>query len=208
MRLSSDDIRDGELIDAKFAFGKTHPTEHMRVSSNINPQLNWSGAPESTRSYVLLCVDPDVPSVAENVNQENIFIDADLPRVDFYHWVMIDISPSTTGLGQASCSQAVTPGGKYNPPGPPASRQGLNDYTGFMAGGPMAGQYYGYDGPCPPWNDTRMHHYQFSIYALDIDKLELPDDFNGRDVKQAIEGHILGHAKITGKYSLNPEVKS
>jgi phosphatidylethanolamine-binding protein (PEBP) family uncharacterized protein len=40
-----------------------------------------------------------------------------------------------------------------------------------MAGNPdMAGQYFGYDGPCPPWNDERMHHYIFTIYALDIDK--------------------------------------
>ncbi len=206
MRLRSDDIADGDLIDPKFAFGKSHPSERMQVSTNINPHLSWSGAPEGTRSYVLLCVDPDVPAVADNVNQENVFIDFNLPRVDFYHWVMVDIDPSTTGLAQGSCSREVTPGGKANPAGPEGSRQGLNDYTAFFAGGPMSGKYFGYDGPCPPWNDERLHHYHFIVYALDVDTLDLPDHFDGRDVKAAMEGHVLDHADITGKYTLNPQV--
>lgn len=206
MRLKSDDIHDVELIDPKFAFGRLHASEHMELSNNLNPHLAWSGAPEGTKSFVLLCVDPDVPSVADDVNQENVFIDFNLPRVDFYHWVMIDIDASTTELAQGSCSSEVTSGGKQNPPGPSGSRQGLNDYTSFMKGSPMEGQYYGYDGPCPPWNDERLHHYHFIVYALDIAKLDLPDGFDGRDVQTAMQGHVLDHADITGKYTLNPHV--
>lgn len=51
-----------------------------------------------------------------------------------------------------------------DPDVPAGSRQGLNDYTAFMAGSEMAGDYFGYDGPCPPWNDERLHHY--GIYGL------------------------------------------
>lgn len=208
MRLDSNDIHDGCLVHPKFAFGKPDADEHMTLSSNISPHVSWSGAPEGTRSYVLLCVDPDVPSVADDVNQENVYIDYNLPRVDFYHWVMINIAPSINEIAQGSCSAAVTAGGKKNPPGPPGTRQGLNDYTGFMAGSPMEGEYFGYDGPCPPWNDERLHHYHFIIYALDIERLDMPETFDGRDVKSAMQGHVLDHADITGKYTLNPHVKT
>ncbi|GIS40711.1 MAG: hypothetical protein Ct9H90mP13_05570 [Pseudomonadota bacterium] len=40
---------------------------------------------------------------------------------------------------------------------PSGSRQGINDYTKFMAGDPeMQGNYFGYEGPCPPWK-TKFH---------------------------------------------------
>ena len=49
------------------------------------------------------------------------------------------------------------------------ARQGINDYTGWFAGNPaMAGDYYGYDGPFPPWNDSLVHHYVFTLYALAV----------------------------------------
>ena len=70
----------------------------------------------------------------------------------------------------------------------------------------MGGDYYGYDGPCPPWNDEIKHHYIFTIYALDTPKLNLPKRFTGTDLKAAISGHILAQASITGVYSLNPSV--
>ena len=36
----------------------------------------------------------------------------------------------------------------------------------------MFGDYYGYDGPCPPWNDELVHRYVFTLYALDVPRLE------------------------------------
>jgi phosphatidylethanolamine-binding protein (PEBP) family uncharacterized protein len=44
----------------------------------------------------------------------------------------------------------------------------------------MAGEYYGYDGPCPPWNDERVHTYVFTLYALDIPRLPLEGRFTGK----------------------------
>jgi Raf kinase inhibitor-like YbhB/YbcL family protein len=131
-----------------------------------------------------------------------------MPRVDFCHWVMVDIPADVTELATGQCSDGVTPKGKQQPVGPPGSRQGLNDYTGFMAGNPdMAGQYFGYDGPCPPWNDELLHRYVFSVYALDVDQLDLPDEFSGPDALKAMQGHILASASLTGTYTLNPSVK-
>jgi Raf kinase inhibitor-like YbhB/YbcL family protein len=120
---------------------------------------------------------------------------------------MIDIPTDVTELATGECCEGVTPKGKQNPPGPAGARQGLNDYTNFLAGDPdMAGNYFGYDGPCPPWNDERLHHYAFTVYALDTERLDLPESFTGHDVVEAIEGHVLDRASITGSYTLNPAV--
>ena len=70
----------------------------------------------------------------------------------------------------------------------------------------MAGNYGGYDGPCPPWNDTRMHGYRFTIYALDVASLGLSGAFTGHQVREAMKGHILAEASITGLYNLSPSV--
>ena len=86
-------------------------------------------------------------------------------------------------------------------------RQGLIDYTGWFGSDPnMAGQYFGYDGPCPPWNDLRLHHYLFRLYALDTPRLVLQGNFSGQDAFNAMRGHIIDEAKMVGVYSLHPAV--
>ncbi|MCP4452124.1 MAG: phospholipid-binding protein, partial [Planctomycetes bacterium] len=91
--------------------------------------------------------------------------------------------------------------------GPHGSRRGINSYTGWFAGDQdMGGDYFGYDGPCPPWNDSIVHHYLFTIYALDIESCPVAGAFDGAEVAAEIEGHVLGSATITGLYSLNPDV--
>jgi hypothetical protein len=71
----------------------------------------------------------------------------------------------------------------------------------------MGGDYYGYDGPCPPWNDSIPHHYVFTLYALDVARCPVEGRFTGPDVRKAIEGHVLARAEVTGRYTLNPAVK-
>ena len=208
MRLDSNDLSNGQPIAPEFAFGKLDDEQPMALSENISPHLIWSDAPTGTRSFAILCVDPDVPSVADDVNQPGKTIPASLPRVDFFHWVMIDIPAEVTELSRGECGQGVTVGGKSSPPGPTGSRQGLNNYTQFMAGGDMQGEYFGYDGPCPPWNDERLHHYHFTVYALDVEKLDLADGFDGPSVVQAMQGHILAQASLMGTYTLNRDLAS
>jgi Raf kinase inhibitor-like YbhB/YbcL family protein len=209
MQLQSRDLIDGAPIDPRFAFGKIDPDAHMSLSDNVSPHLAWSGAPDGTRAFAVVCMDPDVPGEADDVNQESKTLPSDMPRVDFCHWALIGLSPDHTELDTGQFAEGVTPKGKRNPPGPDGTRQGLNDYTNFLAGDPdMAGHYYGYDGPCPPWNDERLHHYVFTVYALDTDSLDLPDDFTGHDLVKAVEGHVLDQASLTGTYTLNPDVAS
>ena len=73
----------------------------------------------------------------------------------------------------------------------------------FASDKDMAGNYFGYDGPCPPWNDSIVHHYVFTLYALDLARLPLDGKFGGAEALQAMVGHILDQASVTGFYSLN-----
>ncbi len=68
----------------------------------------------------------------------------------------------------------------------------------------MSGDYFGYDGPAPPWNDARAHHYIFTLYAPEACRsLEVEGTFNGKQVLSAIQGTILAQASVTGMYTLN-----
>jgi Raf kinase inhibitor-like YbhB/YbcL family protein len=129
--------------------------------------------------------------------------------VDFFHWVLIDLPATITSIAAGEYASSVTAKGKPGPQAAHGARQGINDYTGWFAGdAAMAGNYFGYDGPCPPWNDEIVHHYVFTVHALDVAKLAVEGAFAGADARKAMQGHILAEASITGLYSLNPKVKA
>jgi len=207
MKLSSSSFADNQRIPGNCAFAVPHPTDHITLSSNRNPQLSWSDAPAPTKSLVLICHDRDVPSKGDDVNQEGRSIPASLPRVNFYHWVLVDIPSSLNAIVAAEFSDGVSARGKTGPEAKHGARQGLNDYTGwFAADKDMSGKYFGYDGPCPPWNDEILHHYVFSLYALDCASCPVNGVFQAGDVLKAIEGHVLAKASLTGIYTLNPKL--
>ena len=207
MQIHSDSFDHRQRLPAQFAAGQVNPDGSVGTAANRNPQLAWDDVPAGTRSFALLCIDPDVPTVAEMVGQDGVEIPVAQPRGDFSHWAMVDIPADVRELAAGSCSDGVVPHGKQAPPGPSGSRQGLNDYTGWFAGDPsMAGQWHGYDGPFPPPNDLRLHRYFFRVFALDVSKLELPEPFTAADVLRAIHGHVLAEAATHATYSLHPDV--
>ena len=205
MKLTSTSIIDGQKIPGDFSFCIPDPAHHVCLGKNLNPDLSWQDVPAGTRSFALICHDPDVPSKGDDVNQEGRSVPASLPRVDFFHWVLIDLPVTVNAIKAGEFSAEVTPRGKPGPQAPYGSRQGINNYTDWFAGDhDMSGDYYGFDGPCPPWNDEIIHHYVFTLYALDIEKLALEGKFGGPEVRAAIQGHILAEASLTGTYTLNP----
>jgi Raf kinase inhibitor-like YbhB/YbcL family protein len=207
MKLKSDSFQDGQAIPGKYAFCVIDPKSHVTLSENRNPHLAWNDVPAGTRSFVLICHDVDVPSKPDDLFREDREIPASLPRVDFHHWVLIDIPASEHSIAEASYSKEVTPRGKNGPAAINATRQGLNDYTAWFASDhDMSGDYFGYDGPCPPWNDAILHRYVFTVYALDIDRVPVEGKFDGPAVLKAIEGHVVGKAAISGTYTLNPRL--
>lgn len=49
--LTSPDFKNSEMIPSQFTCDK----------EDISPELNWTGTPEGTKSFVLICDDPDAP---------------------------------------------------------------------------------------------------------------------------------------------------
>jgi Raf kinase inhibitor-like YbhB/YbcL family protein len=174
---------------------------------NKSPHLAWTGAPEATKSFAVVCVDVDVPSKPDDVNQTDRTVPYDLPRVDFYHWVLVDISPATTELAEGLDSDGLTPKGK--PPGrTPHGVRGINNFREWFGDDPnMGGDYGGYDGPWPPFNDERLHRYVFTVYALDVASLGLPEKFDGLAAKKAMAGHVIAEASLTATYTLYPNAR-
>ncbi len=207
MHIQSGSFEADGPIPSEFAFCKPDPEQHATLSDNRSPALAWGGLPSGTRSLVLTCIDDDVPTVGDDVNQEGRSIPRDLPRTEFVHWLMVDIQRDCPGLTAGECSDGVTFGGKSDPPGPAGARQGVNDYTAWFAGdAEMGGTYKGFDGPAPPWNDERLHHYHFELHALDVARLGVEGDFDLAQVRAAMAGHVLESARVTGTYTQNPDL--
>lgn len=97
--------------------------------------------------------------------------DPDAPGGTFLHWLVWDIDPNNSKIEENSLPNGAVEG-----------------KTSFGK--------IGYGGPCPPSGE---HHYFFKIYALDV-KMGLATGSNLRDVKKALEGHILATSDLIGKY--------
>jgi Raf kinase inhibitor-like YbhB/YbcL family protein len=203
MKLWSDSWVSGERIPPKYAAGKIEGTS-VGFSDNLSPHLAWSEVPSGTRSFALICHDFDVPSRGDDVNKPDREVPADLERVDFFHWVMVDLPATLTQVGEAEFSRGFTPRGKPGPETLHGARHGLNDYTGWFASDPdRSGNYFGYDGPFPPFNDSLVHHYVFTLYALSVPRAPVSGIFTGPQVREAIYPHVIGEATHSGTYTLN-----
>ena len=173
---------------------------------DVSPGVSWSAGPEGTRSYALLMTDTDVPQDFSLINKLGTMIPDDAPRITVFHWVLADIPAGITSIGESAESEGLVLGGK--PVGmTPHGLRGANVYTSFLAKTDgMGGTYGGYDGPCPPINDQRIHHYTLKVVALDVATLGLSGPFTGEDVEKAMAGHILASDEAIATYSLNPSL--
>lgn len=188
-------IENGNPINPKFAYCMPDGSGRTKSGGNINPAISWSGAPIGTKSYAIIVVDPDVPANFEPANKEGRDIHIDYPRRDFFHWVLVDIPQTVKSIAEGKDSK----GTENKPVGQLAyGFTGHNDYGNDQGG---------YNGPCPPWNDMRLHHYHFKVFALDVAKLNLPVGFGGKEAEAAMKGHILAEGEVVGTYTTNPAVK-
>ncbi len=101
-----------ELTSRAFEQGQSIPTKHAYKGEgdNLSPPLAWSGAPEGTQSFALICDDPDAPSPLR-------------PRPKpWVHWVVYDLP-----AGLASLDEGGNGGGV----------EGTTDFGEKAYGGPM-----------------------------------------------------------------------
>lgn len=103
--------------------------------------------------------------------------DPDAPGGDFTHWVIYNLAADARELPE-NVAKAERPG--------IAALQGRNDFGRA-----------GYGGPCPP--SGRAHHYRFTLYALD-GPLDLSPGTTKQHLLDAMDGHVLGEARLVGTY--------
>lgn len=205
MKLTILSFENGGAIPAEFAMGIPTESGQATFGPNRSPHLVWSGEPEGTKSYAVICTDRDAPSIRVDANQPGRTVPYELPRVDFYHWVLVDIPADVHELPAGCDCDGVTPRGKEVGLTPFGVR-GINSYTNWFAGETsMEGNYGGYDGPFPPWNDERVHNYHFTLFALDIESLGLDGVFDGADALMAMKDHVLATSEWIGTYAIYPQ---
>jgi Raf kinase inhibitor-like YbhB/YbcL family protein len=107
--------------------------------------------------------------------------DAPTGGAGFWHWLVVDIPATAHGLPQGAGSAD----GKKLPAG---ARQLDTDF-----GEP------GYGGPCPPPGHG-AHHYNFTVYALPVEKLDLPANARTAIVGFTVNKAALGKATLTATY--------
>lgn len=206
MELTSSSFDDGGKIPERLALAVPADPGPVAFSDNRNPHLHWSGFPQGTRSFVVTCIDHDCPSAPDDVNQPDREVPSSLPRVDFTHWLLANVPAAVVEIPEGAHAQGVTPRGKAADAAP-VGVHGQNDYTAWFDGDPdLEGQWNGYDGSAPPWNDSIVHHYEFTVYALDVDSLDLSPGFVRDELEAAMAGHVIDEASIVGIYASNPRL--
>ncbi len=208
MKIVSETFDDMGFMPEECAFGLLGPDKAYEWGPNRNPHFAWSGLPKGTKSLALINDDLDVPVKLDTFNKDGSVVAKDQQRRSLCHWVLVDLDPDGAPLQLGEFSQGVTIGGKPGPQAARGTRQGINEYTDwFKNDDKMRGDYFGYDGPCPPWNDERPHRYVFTLYALDVPRLATEGTFDKHAALSAMRGHVLAEVSITGLYALNPNVK-
>lgn len=105
MRLASPAFSDGGVIPRRFTCD----------GEDVSPPLQWSGAPAGTRSFVVLCDDPDAPAGV------------------WRHWAVYDIPSATWELEESVAAAGLTCDLK----------QGINDFNRPGYGGPCPPRHHG-----------------------------------------------------------------
>ncbi len=95
-----------QLSSSAFSNGAAIPRRFTCDGEDLSPPLAWQAAPAKTRSFVLLCDDPDAPAGT------------------WHHWAAYDIPAGQTGLAE----DAGAGGG--------AAKQAVNDFRRPGYGGP------------------------------------------------------------------------
>ncbi len=98
-----------ELTSSAFQEGQPIPQQHTGDGKDVSPALKWTDPPAGTKSFALVCDDPDAP------------------RKTWVHWVLFNVAAESRELGEGVPAQETLPGG---------ARQGKNDFGKIGYGGP------------------------------------------------------------------------
>ncbi|MCI0470838.1 MAG: YbhB/YbcL family Raf kinase inhibitor-like protein [Candidatus Aminicenantes bacterium] len=135
------------------------PDKFSCKGEDISPALAWENPPAGTKSFALICDDPDAPMGTWD------------------HWLLFNIPAADREIPEAiPCRREIANGARHG-----KNSWGRSDYGG----------------PCPPGG---THRYFFRLYALDT-LLDLKPGASKKEIKKAMEKHILAEAELMGKFS-------
>ena len=159
LSLGSNDIAQGEFMSKKHEFNGFGCS-----GDDLSPHLQWSNAPEGTKSFALTVYDPDAPTGS-----------------GWWHWQIVNIPKNISELatGAGSVGKTSAPQGSVNI---------SNDYG-----------VKGFGGACPP-SGHGVHHYRFTIHALSVEKLDLPEDASGALAGYMINANTIESSSIEALY--------
>ncbi len=107
--------------------------------------------------------------------------DAPTGGAGWWHWIVYDIPAG---------ARARAPGAR--PPEGAGLPQSANHGTTHFGS-------VGWGGPCPPQGHGK-HHYQFTLYALKVEKLDVADGASAALIGYTVNANALGKAELTGLY--------
>ena len=188
--VSGQPIADKQALCLPTADGKSD-----KIGANIRPEIRWSGAPAGTKSFAVFMMDPDVPADFTDAGKDGRILAADAKRQDFYHWGVINIPADVSALAGGKPGSAITSGTEL-----------LNDLgsNGYITP-PTA-----FGGPCPPWNDARIHHYHFIVLALNATPAPVSDKTTAKEMFSRLiaSDALLASGTVIGTYTLNPALRA
>jgi Raf kinase inhibitor-like YbhB/YbcL family protein len=207
LKVSVDGVESGKMLPTKYGFCMPAAQGHVAPGPDISPRISWSKGPAATKSYAIILHDTDSPAEQrEKMNKEGEKLTSAVPRRNFYHWILVDIPANVTSIAEGADSNARVVHGKPATPAAAGGVRGLNDFTKVTAANEaLKGQYYGYDGPCPPWNDENVHHYHFTVYALSVPTLGLGKEFDAAAALAAMKDKTLAQGELPAIYTTNPD---
>jgi Raf kinase inhibitor-like YbhB/YbcL family protein len=107
-------LSDLELVSSAFEQQGDIPRKYTGEGDDVAPPLSWSNVPEGTRSFALICHDPDAPLVTPGA-------------YGFVHWVHYNIPVSVTQLAEGDANFT----------------DGANNFGNVGYGGPMPPEGHG-----------------------------------------------------------------
>ena len=103
-----------QLTSSAFTAGSAIPSKHTGEGEDVSPALAWTDAPEGTKSFAIVCHDPDAPLLTPK-------------GYGFVHWVLYGIPGDVSNLAENSRDYT----------------QGSNDFGNAGYGGPMPPEGHG-----------------------------------------------------------------
>lgn len=140
-----------QISSPAFSQGQSIPQPYTCYGQGTSPALRISDVPQTAQSLAIYMHDPDSPGG------------------NFVHWIIWNISATTTTIPAHHV--------------PSGSAQGLNDFGKV-----------GWGAPCP---NKGTHRYVFEVYALNR-QLNIPAGGKAAEILKQLQPHIIAKAEFFG----------